>query len=188
MANKRPTVSSLQKELAEVNAKLAAKSKLDEEQSAELARLEAEKMGRFKFPDFRYYLANSIWNVVLVAMVLYGAYSILNSKAVLSFFEKSGVIQKDEKTDEQLSMQELSSKYGGGIVDPQGLGGRLNALAQSIDQSNNPVNALRPVVQFEDSQWREATGAAFQRGLNMGTRPSGMVRDMAAGLPARGSR
>jgi len=198
VASNRATIEELSQEINNLaldsddrynrmTQRLADLEQLTEHMGGEVQRLCAEKRDKFRWPDFKTQVADIVQRLAMVALILLGAYFFLNSEFMRNVNVNNNQNQQQNQNnnnqdDSRLTLTELSRKYAPFLENPARLANSLDTLVGTIDDSFNPTNELRPLIQFEAPQWREALGSAFQREHQAGRRPSEIIREIVAGL------
>jgi len=155
----------------------------------EQANAGANKIG-FSLPtfsEFKSFMQINLYRLIMAALLLYCGYSLINSDVVKKFFNGKTDIKKkidnDKKTDLSGSIKDISQRYADNLTsDKKALATDLDQLAKTIDDSVNPASELRPVIQHEEAQWRDAVGDKFRREYAGGAKASALVKEIAAGL------
>jgi len=135
--------------------------------------------------DFKFFLANHLYWLMMAIILLYGAYCIINSDIVQKWFDRPPVIDKDGNSAAGLygSITDVSKRYSSSLTGhPSGLISRLESLSVMIDTSANPMSELRSVIQFEEAKWRDAVGEKFRMEYSAGATPSALVKGIIDGL------
>ena len=135
--------------------------------------------------DFKFFVANHLYWLMMVIILLYGSYRIINSDIIQKWFDRPPVINRDGGNADGLygNITEVSRRYSGGLTGhPSALIDQLESLARMIDTSANPASELRSVIQFEDATWRDAVGKKFHMEYSAGATPSALVKGIIDGL------
>ena len=150
----RPTVSTVQQTQEEILQRLEV-----------LEQAVQGKANKLTFPDFKFFFVSNVQKLLMVALILYGSYALINSDFIKNIFNGSSQTVVDpSNVNLSGSIEDVSRRYAPLLdSDTTGLRHALDDLSETIDSAYNPTNELIPLIQHEVPVWRDSVGTVFRR-------------------------